>query len=242
MNENELIIISEIGINHKGKLDNIFEMIRQSKLGGANLIKLQLYSSLSLFGNFTREKYELKLENLELIDKFCKGYNIEWFASVFDEKHLKWCENFNIQKYKIASRTYAYDKDLCDKIIETEKIVFISLGMEKEIDQYYLSLNNPKIYFFNCLSKYPSTILDLKEEYKYCFDFQGQICGFSDHFIGISKSLYAISQGAKIIEKHFTLNKFDNDSRDHLGSMDLNDLKILNEYGRELFFIHSQKN
>ena len=70
------------------------------------------------------------------------------------------------------------------------------------------------------------------------FDYTGKLCGYSDHACGISYALFNIAEGASIIEKHFTLNK-GMDGNDHIGSMDVNELKILREYGQELCTINA---
>ena len=222
-----LTIISEIGINWDGNISLMEELIRQSKFGGADLIKLQLYSSQKLFGDDSRINNEISKEQLSFINNIASSYEIELFASVFDTERLHWCEELGFQKYKIASRTLKYDKGLCEKILSLNKPTYISLGMGNE----QLISPNDQTIFFRCCSEYPTTIDDLKKTH---FMFHGDYLGYSCHGYGISNSLYAISQGAKFIEKHFTLDKSDNYCRDHIGSMNLDELKILASYGREL--------
>ena len=112
-----LTIISEIGINWDGNISLMEELIRQSKFGGADLIKLQLYSSQKLFGDDSRINNEISKEQLSFIKNIASSYEIELFASVFDTERLHWCEELGFQKYKIASRTLKYDKGLCEKIL-----------------------------------------------------------------------------------------------------------------------------
>jgi len=71
------------------------------------------------------------------------------------------------------------------------------------------------------------------------FNYENRVVGLSDHSYGISYALHNISLGAKIIEKHFTLDK-SSDGNDHIGSMDLNELKLLREYGNQLENIHNK--
>lgn len=227
-----LFIISELGINHNGKFENIEEMIRQSKLGNANAVKLQLYSSQKLFGDDSRKQYEISFDQLKTIKSICEYYNIEVFASVFDEERLEWTEKLDFKYYKIASRTYLKDYYFVEKIINIGKPTFISLGMDK-----YIHFNNDNVKYFRCIPKYPTSFMDIS---KYDFKFDKLVCGYSDHGYGISQALFAISQGARIIEKHFTLNKLDNIHRDHLSSMDLEELKILSSIGNEIYNLRNK--
>ena len=71
--------------------------------------------------------------------------------------------------------------------------------------------------------------------------YDNNIIGLSDHSYGVAYALHNISLGAKVIEKHFTLNRSDM-GNDHIGSMDLNELKILREYGNQLENIHNKIN
>ncbi len=239
MNDNDLEIIAEIGINFNGDFNLIQELIRQAKLGGSNSIKLQLYNSQKLFGNDLRKKYELSISQLNWIKECCDYYQIELFASVFDEYYLQICEDLKIKKYKIAS-ILLNNEDLINKIALTNKPLYISLGKidyHDKIPEYILNLKNKVL--FNCISYYPVKF-DFAYTEQFKFDKNKNIIGFSDHSYGISSCLYAISMGAKKIEKHFTLNKSDNTNRDHIGSMDLEELKILNTYGRELFYLRNK--
>ncbi len=89
------------------------------------------------------------------------------------------------------------------------------------------------IKYFNCISKYPTSFLAIKKFY-----YNKDIVGFSDHTYGVGYSLYNISRGAKIVEKHFTLNK-SMEGNDHIGSMDLKDLRQLRDVGNQLYNVAS---
>lgn len=220
-------IIAEIGINHNGNFNWIEELIRQAKIGGANLAKFQLYNSRKLFGDDSRKKYELSFDDVCVIKKLCDIYDIEFMASVFDTERLDWCEKIGIRRYKIASRTLAKDHELCKNIIRLDKPVIASTGMCNTIPEFCLDYKNIK--FLWCISKYPTSIFDLNKQ----IYFKDWIVGLSDHSYGIGYALWAIAHGAKIVEKHFTLNKSLN-GNDHIGSMDLEELNCLRKYGSEI--------
>ena len=223
-------IISEIGINHNGDFRKIEELIRQSKIGGADYAKFQLYDSVGVFGDESRKQNEFTFKEVHRIKQICEYYGITFFASVFDEEKLEWCEKLDVGLYKIASRTVVKEPELCKQIIATGMPVYISLGFW---DKEGLPFKAENIKYLNCISKYPTSVLDFKK-----FEYNDKIVGLSDHSYGISYPLYNIAQGARVIEKHFTLNKGMN-GNDHIGSMDLQELKLLREYGNQLENIES---
>jgi len=217
-------IISEIGINHNGDFRKIEELIRQSAVGGADYAKFQLYDSMRVFGDESRKRNEFTFEQVKIIKDMCEAHGIEFFASVFDEEKIEWCERLDVNLYKIASRTTVREPKLCEQVIETGKPVYISLGMW---EHEWLPFENSNVKYFNCISKYPTSIMDFKK-----FSYDERIVGFSDHSYGVAYALYNVAHGAQVVEKHFTLNK-GMEGNDHIGSMDLGDLKILREYGKQ---------
>ncbi len=225
-------IISEIGINHNGDFRLVEELIRQSAEGGADFAKFQLYDSVRVFGDKSREKNEFTYEQVETISAICRAYDIEFFASVFDEEKLDWCVDLGVAFFKIASRTVTKEPNLCAKIIKTGMPTFASLGFWEESA---LPFSDPNVLYFNCVSKYPTSILD-HQNYTHR-RYQYPVVGFSDHSYGIANSLYHISRGALYIEKHFTLDK-SMQGNDHIGSMNLEELKVLRDVGNQLHAAH----
>jgi len=217
-------IISEIGINHNGDFRKIEELIRQSAIGGADYAKFQLYDSKRVFGDESRKKNEFTFQQVCQIKDMCEVHNIEFFASVFDEEKIDWCEALDVNLYKIASRTVVKEPELCEKIIDTGKLVYVSLGMW---ENDWLPFGRKNVKYFNCISKYPTSFLDLEK-----FHFDEDIVGLSDHSYGPAYALYNIAHGAQVVEKHFTLNK-GMEGNDHIGSMDLAELKTIKEYGQQ---------
>ncbi len=217
-------IISEIGINHNGDFRKIEELIRQSAIGGADYAKFQLYDSIRVFGDESRKKNEFTFQQVRQVKDICDVHGIEFFASVFDEEKIDWCEALDVNLYKIASRTVVKEPELCEKIIDTGKLVYVSLGMW---ENHWLPFGRKNVKYFNCISKYPTSFLDLEK-----FHFDEDIVGLSDHSYGPAYALYNIAHGAQVVEKHFTLNK-GMKGNDHIGSMDLAELKTIKEYGQQ---------
>jgi len=222
----KLKIIAEIGINHNSDFRKIEELIRQASTGGADFAKFQLYDSIRVFGDDSRKQNEFTFEQVKDIKSICDFYNIEFFASVFDEEKLDWCEQLGVKRHKIASRTVVKEPELCKQIIAVGKPTYISLGFW---NQEGLPFDEENIEYFHCISKYPTTHKDLKTD----FEYNDKIVGLSDHSYGIGFLLYNIARGAKVIEKHFTLDK-SMSGNDHIGSMTLDELRILREYGDQI--------
>lgn len=231
-----LTIIAEIGINHNGNFALIQELVRQAAMGGADVAKFQLYDSLKLFGDDSRKKNEFTYEQVVEINNICEFYDIEFMASVFDSDKLEWCESLDVKRYKIASRTLAKDKTLCDAIVKLNKPTLISLGMWANELPYE---NSKNVTFLNCISKYPTTFRDIATKAR-SYDAH-RIIGVSDHSYGIEYILHEIAHGARVVEKHFTLDKSQPDNRDHIGSMTLDELIRLREFGDGILRIHDAK-
>ncbi len=224
--QRDITIISEIHPQHYGSISEIKRMIIQSKIGGADIVKIQLYDSKKLWGDNKRTYLDISKDELSEIYEFCKFQGIELSASIFDLNKVDWCSELNFETYKIASRSVA-DKELCEKILSLNKKTIISLGMYDYEKNGKPFKDNPNIFYLYCVAKYPTPLQEIKmPDFKKSF-----FSGYSDHTIGISACLYAISRGAKILEKHFSNSKAMNveTQQGHTGSMNMNDLFLIRE-------------
>jgi len=220
-------IIAEIGINHNGDFRYMQELIRQAALGGADYAKFQLYNSRRVFGDDSRKQNEFTLEQVRQLQAMCAFYGIEFLASVFDEQKVEWCEQLGVKEYKIASRTAAKEPALCESILKLNKPTLVSLGFWQQAELPFATY--PNVRLLNCISKYPTTCFDYQPLRRY----SERVVGLSDHSYGIAFCLYHIAHGATVIEKHFTLNK-SMPGNDHIGSMDLAELRSLREHGDQV--------
>lgn len=226
-------IIAEIGQNHNGDINLALELIRQAKLNGADVAKFQLYDARALFPKENNEWYEynckteLSRQQLKIIVEACKDVGIEFMASVFDIERIQWLEEVGAKRYKIASRSI-FDQKLISAVAATGKKMIVSLGHWNRPEFPEISASGGVDYLY-CISKYPT---DLAEVNLNKIDFT-KYAGFSDHTIGITACLAALSRGAKIIEKHFTLDK-NFFGPDHLCSIEPQDLKIMSKFRNEL--------
>jgi len=225
-------IIAELSANHNGSLQTALDTIKAAKECGADAIKLQTYTADTITLNSKKDDfmidggtlwdgknlYELYKEaytpwewHKELFE-YARSIDIDIFSSPFDKSAVDFLEQFNPSAYKIASFEIT-DYELIRYTASKGKPMIISTGIayEEEIQDAVdicRSIGNDKIILLKCTSAYPApledanllTIADLAKKF-------GVVSGFSDHTIGSTAPIIAVSHGAKVIEKHFILDK-----------------------------------
>jgi len=218
-----MLFIAEIGMNYNGNFDLAYELIKQAKNSGADIAKFQLgWRDGEDDINYIDEN------RLNILKKWCDYFEIEFMVSVITEKAFELSNTLDFNIYKIASRTVKDNLPLVKKIVAEGKTTFISLGMWESSDLPIVGKKNIKYLW--CKSKYPTTPWDLTDFPK---DFNSsQYVGYSDHTIGIELPLLAISRGAEVIEKHFSLDKSDTTIRDHALSATPDEFNIMTSIGR----------
>ena len=221
-----MIFVAEIGLNHDGNFDLCYELIKQAKLSGANIAKFQ-------FGwrDQPDEINHIDFDQAKKMSEWCDLIGIEFMASIITEDALDLAHHINQKRYKIASRTVVDNPKLCEKIISEGKEVFCSLGFWDKED-FPFGPPNKKLHYIFCVSNYPTFPSDLNSFPKKFSD--DGFFGYSDHSLGISGCLLAITRGAKFIEKHFTINKASQVIRDHVLSATPDEFKLLTSVGSEL--------
>lgn len=222
-------IIAEIGQNHNGDMQLARRLIAEAKAAGAAVAKFQVYSARALFPKEGNEwfdyncKTELSRADVETLARECSDQGIEFMASVFDVERVAWLEAAGVRRYKIASRSVR-DQALIEAVGNTGKPVIVSLGMWNEPEFPKIDVPGGVAYLY-CVSKYPTEFADLHLAE---VDFTRYL-GFSDHTIGIDAPMMALSRGARVIEKHFTIDK-DMYGPDHSGSMTPSELAALSRF------------
>ncbi len=222
-----IFFIAEIGINHNGSLEIAKKLIDLANTCGADAVKFQkrmpeisvpehkkkmIYETP--WGDIPyleyKKRVELSQQDFEDINEYCKDKNLIWFASPWDLPSVHFLEKFNVPCYKIASAKLT-DRKLLETVSELNKPIFISTGMstEEDIQKAIKVLENNEVVLMHCTSSYPakeedlnlSYILTLKKKYPNC------IIGYSGHEVGLSSSVVAACLGAKVIERHITLDR-----------------------------------
>ena len=225
-------LIAEIGQNHNGDLALARELIRQAKANGADVAKFQVFDARRLFpceGNVWFDyncRTELTRERVARLSDECRSVGIEFIASVFDVERIGWLEDLGVSRYKVASRS-VHDEELLTALGLTGKPLIVSLGHWTGQDFPVIPTDAP-VAFLYCVARYPAALEDLRLE---SIDF-ARYAGFSDHTPGVVAASVALSRGARIIEKHFTLDRTMY-GPDHAGSMTPAELRHLADFASE---------
>ena len=244
----ETYLIAEIGNNHNGSIKLAKKMIMAAKKNGADCVKFQTFSSKSLFiEKFLKknirlkkdvEKFVLKLSDFKLLKKFSEKNKIDFAATPFSPEEVNYLINkLNVNFIKIASmdiNNYPLITYIAKKKIPI--VLSTGFGSKKEIIQAVKIIKKYKTKFalLHCVSEYPpqdrsinlNRILKLKKMF-------GVPVGFSDHTLGLDVPRAAISLGANIVEKHFTLNQ-KMKGWDHSISMNPKELKIISLFKKKI--------
>lgn len=201
-----MLFIAEIGLNHNGNFGLIHALVREAAEAGADIAKFQLGWRAGE-GEINR----ITPEVLADIVRICGHYQIEPMFSIFTPEAYELARPMDLKRYKIASRTVKEAPDLVERILDEGKETFVSLGFW---DQPGLPFKQrPNLRYLYCKSLYPTppwSLGDLPKDFT-----TGPYAGYSDHTVGIEAALLAITRGARVIEKHFTLDKSNVTIRDH---------------------------
>lgn len=244
-NENRVFIISEIGINHNGSLDFAKDLIRQSHECGADGVKLQvrdlesLYTASVLNDSLKAEhgtqyllnelkKSELPTNYLNELCDYAKQIGVVLIGTPFDLKSVELLEQVGVPAYKIGSPDFT-NIPLMEKVASLGKPMIVSTGMstEYEIQAVIEKLNRWGVDYalLHCNSTYPASIVDLNLKYIHKLKaLSNRVVGYSGHERGYLPTLAAVSMGAKIIERHFTLDN-NAEGPDHSSSLEPSDFK-----------------
>jgi sialic acid synthase SpsE len=202
------------------------QMILQSKMMGANAVKVQLFDTYKMPGQDRQlwEYLSMKREDFLRLAEFSDRLNIDFFASAFDEERFQWIQEANLGYNKIASSLIELKPELCKTMLDSGMKTFFSLGKWNKLG---LPFDHTNVEYFHCVPKYPHTLEEALQVLPQAFD--NRVSGYSDHVVGIDAAKEAARRGAKYIEKHFTLNKNSQSKTEaaHSCSMDMEDLRNL---------------
>ena len=229
-----MFIISEISPQFSGKLEVAEQMILQSKLAGADAIKVQLYTETQ-FGS-ERAYLSMTYSDLERLKNFADNLNIPLFATPFTLDRLDWCLKLNLPYLKVAARMHLESPDLVKEIMKQNIPTFVSIPSDLHPDCVQKFDHATYLY---CIVKYPTRVdeFSMPDFNKSCFK------GISDHTLGNSGALYASAHGASYLEKHFTLQNSHQfiTEQAHLGAMTMDDLSSIKNISKEFELIRNEK-
>src|SRR5690606_9130322 len=223
-------VIAEIGHNHQGDLEKCKQLFKAAAECGAQAVKLQKRDNRALFTremydspynseNAYAESYGLHREALEFgrdeyleLKRYAKELGVTFFSTAFDHKSADFLAELDMPAYKIASGDLT-NIPLIKYVAEIGKPVVLSTGggtMEDAQRAYEAIMPiNPNVCIMQCTSGYPPewSELNLRVIETFRQSFPDIVIGFSAHDNGIAMPLVAYMLGARMIEKHFTLNR-----------------------------------
>lgn len=212
-----VFIIAEAGINHNGKLQQAKKLIKKAAKVGADAVKFQTFKAESLCSRGS-EYFEL-FKSLELskaewaeIAKLAQSLGIIFLSTPVSEESADLLDNLGVPAFKVASGDLTHLPFL-KYIAKKNKPIILSTGMSTlaEIDEALnaiYSVGNKAVVLLHCVSNYPTNVEDVNLNAIKTLEQAFKLpVGFSDHTIGTIVPVAAVSLGAKVIEKHFTLDK-----------------------------------
>lgn len=237
-------IIAEIGVNHNGSIELAKRMVDEIVLCGCDCAKFQTFKSENLVNNEAKmakyqkenlknnltqlemlKKLELNKEDFIELKKYCEIKNIMFLSTPFDLESCDFLNSLGMEIFKIPSGEIT-NLPYLRKINSFKKDVILSTGMAnlKEIREALKILKDCKVSILHCTTQYPTPYEDVNlkaiETLKKEFNLP---VGYSDHTQGIEVPIAAVTMGAEIIEKHFTLDK-NMEGPDHKASLEPEEL------------------
>lgn len=253
-----VFVIAEISANHNGSFESAVKLIKEAAKAGVDAVKLQTYTADTITIDCDNEYFQIKQGTLwdgrTLYNLYKEAYTPwEWqpklkkvaeeeglicFSSPFDKTSVDFLEDMNVPAYKVASFEIT-DIPLIEYMASKGKPMILATGIAtlsdiEEAVNACRRMKNNQIAILKCTSAYPApledmnlrTIPNLSETFNV-------VPGLSDHTLGITVPLAAVSLGAKIVEKHFTLCRADG-GPDAAFSLEPNELRDMVKSIREV--------
>ncbi len=223
-------VIAEIGHNHQGSVEKARELFKEAKLAGAHAVKLQKRDNRGLYTRAAynksydnensfgatygehREFLEFGLDEYRELQAYAKELGVDFFSTAFDLASAEFLESLDVPAYKIASGDLK-STPLLEHVARFGKPMIVSTGGAtlEDVQRAYDTILpiNPQLAILQCTAGYPAAFeeLDLRVISTYREHFPKAVIGFSSHDNGIAMPVAAYMLGARIVEKHFTLNR-----------------------------------
>ncbi len=224
-------MIAEIGVNHNGDIDLAKEMVLAAKRSGADAVKFQTFTAAALVTQGTQKVHYQKnstsqdethyemLSRLELsksqhrdLFEFCQKVEIDFLSTPYDIESAQFLTELGVKMFKTASADLV-DLPLQNYVASTGKPVVVATGMSdlgevQQVVKIFDEAENPNMVLLHCVSNYPCSdnSLNLRAMNVLSGAF-GVPVGYSDHSEGFLAAVISVAMGARVIEKHFTLDK-----------------------------------
>lgn len=228
--DSDCYVIAEIGHNHQGDLEQAKELFLAAKECGAHAVKLQkrdnralytkdlynqIYDHRNSYGRTYgehREYLEFGQEEYEELIQYAKDIGITFFSTAFDFNSADFLEALDMPAYKIASGDLN-NIPLIKHVANFQKPMIVSTGggLMEDVRRAYDTIMpiNPQLCIMQCTSGYPAKFeeMNLRVISTFRERFPGAVIGLSAHDNGIAMAVVGYVLGARVVEKHFTLNR-----------------------------------
>lgn len=251
MSKNHVFIIAEAGVNHNGDFNLALKLVDAAKNAGVDCVKFQTFISENEVSKFAKKadyqianlsgnddsqynmikKLELSFDQFREIKRYCDKKGIIFLSTPFDLDSVAFLDELGLPFWKIPSGEITNLPYLI-KIARTGKDIVMSTGMsnlsEIEDAMNVLKENGAgNISLLHCNTEYPTPFHDVNlRAMKTMSDHFHINVGYSDHTLGIEVPIAAVAMGARIIEKHFTLDR-NMEGPDHKASLEPEELKSM---------------
>lgn len=242
--DKKVLIVAEVGNNHEGDLAKAKEAVAAAAEAGADAVKFQTFRTAHYVGPENQDRvkrlegFRLEIEDFRALAKVASDSGLEFFSTPFDLGSLEALEGF-VPVLKIASGDNTY-WPLIEAAARTGLPLIASTGLlDLEGVQFLRSrireiwrqedIPDPGLALLHCVSAYPvpPREANLRALLTFAHAFSTETLGYSDHTLGIEAAVLSVALGARIVEKHFTLDKQTSDFRDHQLSADPQEFRCM---------------
>ena len=247
-----VFVIAEIGNNHNGSIKLALDMVDSAVDAGVDCVKFQMRNMSSVYRKKSLAKqgedlgteyvldlldrFQLSQDEHEQIAQYCKNKGILYMCTPWDSDSLSALEALDVQAYKVASADLT-NLPLIENLAETKKPLILSTGMssveEIQITTDFLNSRNAEFCLLHCNSTYPAPLHDINLNWIKKLKDIHPLIGYSGHERGIAVTLAAVGLGAKIVERHFALDR-SMEGPDHAASLEPAEFKVLVSGIREI--------
>jgi len=215
--DHPVYIVAEAGVAHFGSEEKAYRLVDLAVSAGADAVKFQVFDVNALIAEESREWKErlgsrqLPHEAFTRIQGYCRASGITFFATAHDEPSLRFLSSLNVPAYKIGSGEVG-NWPFVRLVASQGKPVILSTGMYRaeqigDALSEIAEAGNPNLAVLHCVTSYPTAPADVSlRSMALIRDTFQVVTGYSDHTRGVHFCLAAVALGAKVIEKHISLD------------------------------------
>lgn len=227
--DRRVLVIAEIGNNHEGDFERAREMVREAAQCGVHAVKLQMFRTEHYVSAMDEDRFaqlkrfELTYDHFAELADLAHSLGLLFVCTPFDLASAELLAGL-VDAFKVASGDIDF-YPLVRKMAESDRPMIMSSGVSDverirravaSVEDVRGSRAEPGLALLHCVSSYPAAPDDLNlNAIRYLRDAFDYPIGYSDHSIGVEAAVVAVALGARIVEKHFTLEGIKSEFRDH---------------------------